>query len=38
MKTWYMNNTNIMFVFEKKIYVVHMAILMSNIDNFDNAQ
>ena len=40
MKTWYMNNTNMVFVFAKKIfpimiYVADMAILMSNFDNFD---
>ena len=40
-----MNNTNMVFVFEKKrkknpimIYVADMAILMSNFDNFDNDQ
>ena len=38
-----MNNTNTVFVFAKKkfpimIYVANIAILMSNIDNFDNDQ
>ena len=38
-----MNNTNMVFVFEKKnfpimIYVADMAILMPNFDNFDNDQ
>ena len=42
MKTWHMNNTNMVFVFAKKksfpimIYVADMAISMSNFDNFDN--
>ena len=38
MKTWHMNNTNMMFVFAKKfpimIYVADMAILMSNFWQF----
>ena len=44
MKTWQMNNTNMVFVFEKKkyfpitIYVADMAISMSNFDNFDHGQ
>ena len=37
-----MNNTNMVFVFAKKIpiiiYVADMAILMCNFDNFDNDQ
>ena len=40
MKTWHMNNTDMVFVFAKKnfsimIYVADMAILMSNFHNFD---
>ena len=43
MKTWHMNNTNMVFVFAKKIfpfmiYVADMAILKSNFDNFDYDQ
>ena len=43
MKTWHMNNTNMVFVFAKKnfpfmIYVADMAILMSNFDSFDHDQ
>ena len=43
MKTLYMNNTNMVFVFAKRnfpimIYVADMAILMSDYDNFDNDQ
>ena len=38
-----MSNTNIVFVFAKKIFPImiygaDMAILMSNFDNFDNDQ
>ena len=43
MRTWHMNNTNMVFVFAKKIfpfmiYVADMAILMSNLDSFDHDQ
>ena len=43
MKTWYMNNSNMVFVFAKQffpfmIYVADIAILMSHFDNFDNDQ
>ena len=43
MKTWHMNNTNMVIVFEKKkfpfmVYVADMVILISNFDNFDHDQ
>ena len=43
MKTWHMNNTNMVFVFAKKIfpfmiYVADMAISMSNSDDLDDDQ
>ena len=43
MKTWHMNNTNMVFVFAKKnfsimIDVADIAISMSNFDNFNKDQ
>ena len=39
MKTWHMNNANMVFIFAKENFSFHdLCILMSNFDNFDHDQ